>query len=303
MNPGDTITFHMWDAPVPGHPGQSAFEVSVKDLTTGQSGSMQASASNGFMNTSAADCSGTPFNFQPEYNTAKKANIIPWAALQTNISTEFETGHWEPCTTITDPTTFNLYGTSITDTYYNYCHGPYENAGPPDSGTSEVSDAYCFPAGDTHGDLHATPDRLTGCEDDVYQNGDLDFDGTPYYPEWPTGPAPTAKFPGSFVEDLPTTSGGQYSQFFMQTDIALSESSCSGTTTSDCTVPPSGPGGFYPYWSRVTSSGGCTFEFGNVSSGSGVNDYGKDAQYGSDQIGTLGYPEFEGPVLSNSCAG
>ncbi len=35
-------------------------------------GWMQASAANGFMNTSSTDCSGTPYNFQPEYNTAAK---------------------------------------------------------------------------------------------------------------------------------------------------------------------------------------------------------------------------------------
>jgi hypothetical protein len=51
----------------------------------------------------------------------------------------------------------------------------------------------------------------------------------------------------------------------------------------------------------VTSPQGCTLEFGNVSSGAGVNDFGQDAQYGSDQIATLGYPEFEGPVMKNSC--
>ena len=90
----------------------------------------------------------------------------------------------------------------------------------------------------------------------------------------------------------------------MQTDIALSESTCSGTTsTAGCSVPPAGPGDFYPYWSRVTSPHGCTLEFGNVSSGRGVNDYGQDAQYGSDQIATLGYPEYEGPVMSNNCSG
>ncbi len=62
--------------------------------------------------------------------------------------------------------------------------------------------------------------------DDYYQNGDLDFDGTSYWPEWPTGPQPTAKFPGSFVQSLPTTGRAQYSQFFLQTDTALSESTC-----------------------------------------------------------------------------
>ena len=157
MNPGDTITVHMWDAPVPGEPGTKAFEVSVKDLTTGQSGFMQASAANGFMNTSISDCSGTPHNFQPEYNTAKKANIIPWAALQTNISTEYETGHWEPCTSLTDPTTLEFFP-GVTDTFWNTCHGPYESAGPPDGGTPEASDAFCFPAGE-HARGHSLSSR------------------------------------------------------------------------------------------------------------------------------------------------
>ena len=69
----------MWDAPLPGG-GGNAFEVFMDDLTTHQTGLMQASAANGFMNTSSADCSGTPFNFQPEYNTAKAGNINPWGA-------------------------------------------------------------------------------------------------------------------------------------------------------------------------------------------------------------------------------
>ena len=64
-------------------------------------------------------------------------------------------------------------------------------------------------------------------------------------------------------------------------------------------VPPNGPGHFYPYWARADSSGTCTLEFGNVSTG--VNDYGKDAQYGTVQLAKLGYPEFEGPVQSNTC--
>jgi hypothetical protein len=102
------------------------------------------------------------------------------------------------------------------------------------------------------------------------------------------------------VQQLPTTAGNQYDQYMVQTDLALSESTCSGTTTTGCTVPPPGPGNFYPYWSRVGSGGACTLEFGNVSSGSGVNDLNQDAQYGTDQIATLGYPEFEGPVQPNN---
>ncbi|HEY4830634.1 MAG TPA: hypothetical protein VIH85_27955, partial [Solirubrobacteraceae bacterium] len=169
---------------------------------------------------------------------------------------------------------------------------------------------------------HTAPDTTTGCLDNFEQNGDLDFDGTPYWPEWPVSANPTAKLPGSFVEDLPTTGNRQYSAYYIQTDLALSESTCSGSnyangssTPAGCAVPaPNSPGQFYPYWSRVSTGGqgsggygnnsgpGCVLEFGNVSSGPGVNDLGKDAQYGTDQQSTLGYPQFIGPIEPNTCA-
>ena len=200
---------------------------------------------------------------------------------------------------MTDPGIYDLSST-ISDTYYNTCNGPYETGAEDTS--EEPSDAFCYPAGDTHGALHAAPDTMTGCVDDLFQNGDLDFDGTPYYPEWPVAATPTAKFPGSFVESLPTTAGSQYKKFFIQTDLALSESTCSGTTTAGCSVPPPGPGHFYPYWTRTTTRRGCFLEFGNVSTGNGVDSYGEDAQYGKDRVAKLGYPEYEGPVMDNTCA-
>jgi hypothetical protein len=304
MNPGDTIKLHMSDAPAPG--GGRAFEVVIDDLTRHTSGSMQASAANGFQNTSIANCAGTPFNFQPEFSTAKSANVTPWAAIQTDISTEFETGHWESCAALSDPLSPNPLDASDTGGDYNECSGPYENAGPPDSTTPETGEAQCYLAGDTHpgfdGPGSSTPpDLTTGCQDDVFQNGDLDFDGSPYWTEWPTGTHPTI-YPSTFVEQFPTSAGRQYPQYFFQTDIALSESTCSGTTLSGCTVPPQGPGGFYPYWTEAHAGGFCALEFGNVSGrGPFLTDFGKDAQYGTNQFSTLGYPEFEGPALRNTC--
>ena len=300
MNPGDRITVHMSDEPAPG--GGDAFEVTIRDLSTGQSGFMQASAANGFMTTSAADCSGTPFNFQPEYNTAARANIIPWAALSTNISTEFETGHWESCSTLSDPIA-NEDGLD-TGGAYNQCNGPYENAGPPDNTTPETGDAVCYLKGDTHPGFDGPgtstdPDEATGCQDNEFQNGDLDFDGQPYYTDWPTS-LHAGLYPASFLEQFPTSNGRQYSQYFFQTDIALSESTCTGP--SGCTVPPQGPGGFYPYWSTFNLGPfGCSLEFGNVSSFL-VDNHGKDAEYGTNQFATLGYPEFEGAVQNNPCS-
>jgi hypothetical protein len=300
--PGDRITVHMFDAPVPGEPGQSAFEVVVRDLTTGQSGFMQASAANGFMNTSIIDCSGTPHNFEPEYSTAKRANITPWAALQTNISTQFETGHWEACTSLTDPSVMPI-ANGTNDLFFSTCHGPYETTTTADGGNNpEVSDAPCYPAGDTHGVQHAPPDTLTGCVLFLTQNGDLDFEGSPYWPEWPVAAAPTATFPGSFVQALPQTQSRQYPRFFIQTDLALSESTCATGVGPGCAVPPpNAPGHFYPYWSRVDNGAVCAIEFGNVSAAPGIDDFGKDAGYGTNQFASQGYPEFWGPTRRNSC--
>jgi hypothetical protein len=285
----------MFDALVPGGGGQRAFEVVINDLTTNQSGFMQASAANGFADTAKSNCKGTPYNFQPEYNTAAANNIVPWAALQTNISTQFEIGHFIPCTTVAGASSYGP------DTFYNACAGPYEDNSLNELG--EPSDAFCFPAGDTHTGFYPSgtaPDVMSGCFDDYAQNGDLDYDGTSYYADYPTSATPTATLPGSFVQQLPTTGGAQYTSYFDQTDAALSETTCSAGSTTGCTVPPQGPGGFYPYWSRVSGSGGsCTIEFGNVT-GTGVNDMGGYAQYGTDQFSRLGYDEFEGPVTSNS---
>jgi hypothetical protein len=309
MNPGDLIIVHMADAPAAG--GGDAFEVVIDDITTHQTGFMQASAANGFMTTSASNCSSTPFNFQPEYNTAGKNNVIPWAALQTNISTEFETGHFEACTSLSKPLP-NFLDPNDTGGNFGECAGPYESSAKADSSTDETSDTMCYPAGDTHPGYDGpgtstAPTEINNCQANIFQNGDLDFDGSPYWTEWPTS-LTTSLYPSSFLEQFPTTNGRQYPQFFFQTDVALSEATClgnsqpgSGGTLAGCTVPPPGPGGFYPYWSQVqVGIGGCALEFGNVSGG--VNTYGQDAQYGTNRESTLGYPEFESAVHNNSCS-
>ncbi len=124
MDPGDVISIHLFNAALPG--GGHALEASERDLTTGQSGYMIASAANGFMTTSAADCSGTPFNFQPEYSTASAPNIVPWGVGPYEINTEFEIGHFEPCNQVTGPQPVPVPG--FTDTMWTDCHGPVKPA-------------------------------------------------------------------------------------------------------------------------------------------------------------------------------
>jgi hypothetical protein len=297
MRPGDHLVIHIWDAPVPGGHGQRALETSIRDLSTGQSGFMQASAANGFMATDMTNCNGIPFNYEPEYNTAAANNIVPWGADQVDISTQFEIGHFEACSRLTQPFSVNTIPfpglSTYTDVTWNKCHGPYENSAPKGSESLEPGDAFCFPRGDTHLG-QAPPNIVTGCVDDVFQNGDLDYDGNSYWPDWPTSVRPN-RFPATFLESPPRSRGATYAHFQIQTDAALSESSCKFPDTSGCAVPPpTAPGKFYPFWTLTKS---CVWEFGNMTNG---NNFGKQAQYGSVPP-DLGYPQLLGPIMANPC--
>jgi hypothetical protein len=304
MNPGDTLKVHIFNASLAG--GGHALEVHIDDLTSNTSGFMQASAANGYMATKLGNCKGVPFNYQPEYSTAAQGNIVPWAALQTDISTQFEIGHWTPCSSLSDPATDGLLGFTAGDPFSLTCNGPYEAPADSTAGNPEGfgGDAFCYPQGDTHDALNgfgifADPNTMTGCLD-FLSGGDIDFDGTSYWADWPTGTTPTATTPGSFVQSAPTSNGQKYPTSFFQTDVALSESTC-GADISGCTVPPSGPGNFYPYWSTITSGNDCSIVFGNVSGGTGVNDFGGSAQYGADLRPFIGYDEFESTPRAAIC--
>ncbi len=289
MNPGDHLRIHIWDAHLPG--GGRALENEIVDLTTGQRGYMIASAKNGFMNTSIADCSGHPFNFQPEYSTAKPQNIIPWAALETNISTEFEIGHFTPCTKVLFPQQVNL-GTFV-DTQWQTCVGPYE-AGDVGEGGPESTDAPCYPKGFTHAGM-APPNLVSGC-DDFNAGGDLDYDGTSYWPDWPNS-LTARRFPSPFLQQQPATRGRSYAQIQFQTDAAASESTCQ-PTGQGCMVPPAGPGHFYPYWTQARVGSQCVWEFGQMPNG---NTFGGTKQYGSPSAYFFG--NLEGPIMRTpTCA-
>ncbi|HEV2371466.1 MAG TPA: hypothetical protein VGS19_04780 [Streptosporangiaceae bacterium] len=280
MHPGDMIRVHMWDATIP---GGHALEVSETDLATGQRGFMIASAANGFMNTNPFNCKGHPFNFQPEYSTARAANILPWGVGPYMVNTEYEIGHFEPCTSASGPAMF--HSGSFADTYYKHCAGPYEGS-PDGPGTFEPNDAPCFPAGDTHGGTTA-PNIVTGC--DVYFGaiGDLDYDGTPYWADWPDS-TKAGPFPSPFLQQQPVTAGGRgYSQIQFETDASATEfnSNCNPSTGAGCVLPPRGPGHFYPYWTLAKVGGACVWEFGAMGNG---NAFGGDQQYGSVGPGTIG---------------
>jgi hypothetical protein len=286
MNPGDTITIHMWDATIP---GGHALEVRETDHTTGQSGVMIASARNGFMNTNPFTCNGSPFNFQPEYSTARPQNFLRWSVGPYMINTQYEIGHWEACTSVRSAGTFT--SGRFRDTYYKHCTGPYET--PADSPPNfERNDALCYKKGDTHGGL-APPDPVAGCEADF---GDLDFDGSPYRPDWPRSLA-AGRFPSPFLQQQPTTGGHRYPRIqFMSTLSAFEYSTCDPFTGKGCFLPPKGAH-FYPYFTLAKVGGTCVWEFGNMPHG---NTFGRDHQYGKVGPGTV--EAFASPIHRNpSC--
>ena len=289
MNPGDRIAVHMFDAKIR---GGHALEVTETDHTTGQRGFMIASAANGFMNTNPFSCNGHPFNFQPEYSTARARNVLPWGFGPYMINYEYEIGHFEACTSVTRPAALTIG--SFTDIYYRQCHGPYEAV--KDTGKSfEPNDAPCYRFGDIHGGM-AAPNLVTGCGVFFNAIGDLDYDGSAYWPDWPDSTT-TGRFPSPFLQQQPTTARGRgYPQIQFVTDSSATQfnTRCSPITGKGCVLPPKGPGHLYPYWTQAMVGGMCVWEFGNMRNG---NRFGGDAQYGRVGPGTSG--AFAGPVRSN----
>ena len=190
------------------------------------------------------------------------------------VDNEFEIGHFEPCTSLTGPATYT--NGSFTDTYWNNCDGPYETSS--EDPNLEPDDSPCYPFGDTHGGTTA-PNLVTGCDVFFDAIGDLDYDGTSYYADWPTSTW-AGRFPGAFAQAQPTSLGRTYPQIQFETDNAATQfvDNCDLNTGANCVLPPPGPGHFYPYWTLSRDQHlGCVWEFGNVRDG---NTFGEDAQYG-----------------------
>ena len=289
MSPGDLIRVHIFSAKLGN--GGHALETRIDDLTSGTSGWMIASAANGFLATRFSDCDGVPFNYQPEYDTAKPQNITPWTALETNIATQFEIGHFEPCSRVENP--LELPIGSFTDTFWQDCQGVYERSTMPDGGDNpEQGDAPCYPKGFTH-DGHAPPNLVSGCILFFVQNGDRDFDGTSYWSDWPESLTPR-RHPSPFLQREPLTRGRRYGRIQFQTTAAGNEATCM-PTGEGCAVPPPGaPGNFYPWWTQAKVDGTCVWEFGQMHNG---QSFGRTHQFGKPSAYFFG--TLQGPIMPN----
>jgi hypothetical protein len=280
INQGDVLRISITD------PAQG-FTTTIRDLSTGQTGYMVASASNGFMNTNISTCDGTPFTFHAEYSTASVQNRVPWAALEGGVLMEQEIGHSEVCSSLANQDPFSetyANGQSYTDNnVYDTCMGGSEGPGqvgegpcnpstaicqnaetqgpdgpvacPTDNAASgalcEYADGYCFPKGartvQVNGVNTLAYSDANQCFADRYQNGDLDFDGLSY--QRSAWPNGTRNHPTAAEYVGPFQANGRpYPQVQYETDIGGSSNLCNTATGAGCTVPPISAS-FYPYWS------------------------------------------------------
>ncbi len=334
INPGDALAVSITDPP-------AGLTTTVTDLTTGQTGWITASAANGFMHTSITDCSGMPYTFHAEYNTAKIQNRVPWAALEGGVLMEQEIGHSEVCSSVTNKDPYSVSypgGQSYTDTNtYDTCVGGSEGSNatgenPADFATAttqgpngpqacpaqgalcEYGDGFCFAQGTRTVQINGVPTTAVSaaneCFDTRDQNGDLDFDGLDYTAiGWPDG---TANHPTSVEYVGPFDSSGNiYPLVQFETDIGGSEFLCNPNTGAGCLAPPVGSS-FYPYWSLSRTTAGsfgsqvasCEWNFGKTLPTT-INGLGGDVQYGQQDLawfgGTMISPPKPNPEFGGLC--
>jgi hypothetical protein len=269
MNPGDHLKVAFGDT-------ANGLKVTINDLSTGQSGSMTASKSNGFAMVKWAPngttCQAIPYNFHPMYSTSSTKTRTTWAAHGFNVGFDSEIGHFQFCTG-PKPIPATEFGVLPSGNVTVCPKGDFEGRGvnrePSDP---KLDDAFCFPA------KEAPLYKVAGC---TFTN--VGFDGASYQRLWPNGN--TKIHPTPFQFSSPVTGGQQYRQAAFEADLPAVEGTCNVVTGNGCTLIPQtdsgGPATFYPFFSDTkVGGGGCKWQFGNDIPGE-ISDFGQNGQYGT----------------------
>jgi hypothetical protein len=281
MHNGDTLTVAMGDT-------VNGFKITINDLTTGQTGSMTASAANGFGEVQynpapSTACVNIPTNFHPEYSTSSENTRVPWAAHSYNVAFSDEIGHFEYC-----PAEAN---------------GACTTAGVTDAAGVDGDDVGCFSPGDS------TRIRIAGC-----LGTDVDFDGPEYSNTWPgtfSDPALDAQFHSTPIEfTSPLTNGStNYNRVAFEADLPRIEFATNPpcqrhiTNPSDpspgsgCVNPPVGAS-FYPFFSTGSNGGGCYWQLGGDHIPGTTNDFGGNSTKAFGPLLVLDYPAAGGLVTT-----
>jgi hypothetical protein len=261
MHQGDHIAVTMHDT-------AHGLQTVLTDTTTGTTGSMIASAANGFGQIKFAptgtSCTAIPSDFHPMYSTSSPATRVPWAAHSYNIAFDEEIGHFDYCTRVNVP---------------NFtCNGLEGVTG--DQRPADGDEFPCFPAADS---LLVQVNGCTG-------TNAPGFDGTSYKPDYPDGN--TFLHPAPELFSSPRTGASfttNYSSAAFESDTPRIEAAdlggvCNRLTGAGCTlVPPDDeghPATFYPFFS-ITGGSSCRWFIGNTVPGLTANDFGGVSQYGT----------------------
>jgi len=271
MNSGDSIAVTMHDT-------AHGLRIGLQDQTTHQSGSMTASAANGFgqvqFNPTGTSCNNIPYDFHPMYSTSSEQTRVTWAAHSYNIAFSDEIGHFDFCN-----------GTINADTTCTGTEGTAKDQEPTDG-----DDAGCFPAS------ASLLVQVTGC---IGTN--TGFDGVPYQRVWPDGNTKLHPTPIRFTS--PTTGPDyqlNYNRMAFETDLPRIEATCDRATGVGCTLIPitddGTPAAFYPFFSTAFFRDGCTWQEGSRIPHS-ITDFGGNAQYG--HLLTLTYTGLNGVPVTH----
>ena len=274
LNPGDHYTVTMHDT-------EHGLQIVLHDITTDTTGSMTASAANGFgqvkFDPTGTSCENLPYDFHPEYSTSTPETTVGWTAATYNIAIDTEIGHFDYCSAV------------IAASYS--CSGT-EGAGS-DQEPTDADDQSCFPGS------ASTLIQIDGC---IGTN--FGFDGVSYQHTWPNG---SSDRPTPTIFTSPKTGRNydvQYQTLSFNTDLPNIEQSltptCDGDTGANCTlhVPTDDgvPATFYPYYTSGHALGGCAWTIGQNVPGFSTRDYGKLAQYG--ELLKVTYPDLGGSTKS-----
>jgi hypothetical protein len=269
MNSGDRLQVSFTDT-------KEGLRVMIHDLTTGQHGSMTASADNGFAqikyDPNGTTCKAIPYNFHPMYSTSSPQTRVTWAAGSYNVAFDTEIGHFQSCNgPVRIPATpfgLNAKGRPTV------CPKVDHEGRAASAGLSDEDDIFCFPASE------ALLYKVSGCSFDNVPG----WDGASYQKLWPDGN--TRLHPTPFQFTSPETGRNyavQYSRAAFETDLPSNELQCDVVTGKGCTRIPitdeNKPAAFYPFYTTTRTSQGCEWQFGNNVPGESRN-FGQVAEYG-----------------------
>jgi hypothetical protein len=282
MNSGDVLRIDLKDT-------DEGLKITISDLTTGEQGSMKASAANGFQQLlyqpSASTCTTHAVDFHPTYATSSEHTRNTWSAHSYNIAFSDEIGHYEYCNQID-----NLGGTDGVGDFFGSCIA--DGINDLNSNNDKVGDDDVGCVDSTNNTVGFVPN--IGCT-----GTDTDFSGVPYQLVWPgtNSNAQTDRAlhttPISFTSPVFTTGDGHqknYQRVAFEANMPRIEAAdfggnCNRSTGVGCTNPPPNAN-FYPIYS--TQGGGeeeehgCRWNLGgafipgtsNSFGGNSVTEYG-----------------------------